>query len=300
VRERTLARIVIEEQETDSDGEVQRTIDGLATRVEATPARTLPQTSRAATKPIAWIKQSTMLSRIVAAALVVAIAVVGYLIASRRGPKPQQTPLSPNSLAILPFRNLRPNAETDFLGSAMADAVISKLGHIRTLMVRPSSYVQKYRNQEVDPQTVANELGVDRLLTGSFLKDGDDLRVTAQLIDVSRSDILWRDTIDLKYDKLLTMEDLVAQKIIKGLQLNLSPEETERLKLDAAQNPLAYEDFLRGRYLISSHEHQTAIKLLEESVTLDPSYALAWKGLQCYGVAVFWRTGFSRQGAGCL
>ena len=276
VRERTLARIVIEEQETDSDGEVQRTIDGLATRVEATPARTLPQTSRAATNPIAWIKQSTMLSRIVAAALVVAIAVIGYLIASRRGPKPERTPLSPNSLAILPFRNLRPNAETDFLGSAMADAVISKLGHIRTLMVRPSSYVQKYRNQEVDPQTVANELGVDRLLTGSFLKDGDDLRVTAQLIDVSRSDILWRDTIDLKYDKLLTMEDRVAQEIIKGLQLNLSPEETERLKLDASQNPLAYEDFLRGRYLISSSEHQAAIKLLEESVTLDPSYALAW------------------------
>src|SRR5437879_5371627 len=107
VRERTRARIVIEEHETDSDGEVQRTIDGLATRVEATPARTLPQTSRAATNPIAWIKQSTMLSRIVAAALVVAIAVVGYLIASRRGPKPQPTPLSPNSLARSDKRRVR-------------------------------------------------------------------------------------------------------------------------------------------------------------------------------------------------
>jgi len=143
-------------------------------------------------------------------------------------------------------------------------------------MVRPSSYVQKYGSQEVDPQAAARELNVDKLVTGSFLRDGDDLRVTAQLIDVNGSKVLWDETIDVKYDKLLTMEDRVAEQIIKGLRLNLSPAETERLKIDTPQNPLAYEDFLRGRYLISSNEHPAAIKFLEESVSLDPTYALAW------------------------
>ena len=168
----------------------------------------------------------------------------------------------------------------------MADAVSNRLSHIRTLMVRPSSYVQKYGSQEVDPQLVARELNVDKLVTGSFLRDGDDLRVTAQLIDIKESKVLWDETIDVKYDKLLTMEDRVAEQIIKGLRLNLSPEERERVKLDASQNPRAYEDFLLGRHLISSSEHERATKLLEEAVSLDPNYALAWTYLgKAYSVS---------------
>jgi tetratricopeptide (TPR) repeat protein len=168
----------------------------------------------------------------------------------------------------------------------MADAVINRLSHIRTLMVRPSSYVQKYGSQEIDPQVVAKELKVDKLVTGSFLRDGEDLRVTAQLIDINGSTVLWNETIDVKYDKLLVMEDRVAAQIIKGLRLNLSPEEIERVKIDAPQNPRAYEDFIYGRHLISSNEHQKAIKLLEESVSLDPGYALAWTYLgKAYSVS---------------
>jgi DNA-binding winged helix-turn-helix (wHTH) protein/TolB-like protein/tetratricopeptide (TPR) repeat protein len=277
VLERTRSRIVIEEQEADSEDEIRQTRG--ATKLPdyegLTRALALPQPATVAVGLVRWLKQNQALSAIIAATLLIAMGSAAYLIRSRRNTR-ALTPVTLHSLAILPFRNLRPNAETDFLGPSMADAVISKLGHIHTLMVRPSSYVQKYSNQEVDPRAVANDLGVDKLLTGSFLKDGDDLRITAQLIDVSRGDILWRDTIDVKYDKLLTMQDRVAEQIIKGLRLNLSPEETERLKVDAPQNALAYEDFLRGRYLISSNEHPTAIKFLEESVSLDPTYALAW------------------------
>ena len=207
--------------------------------------------------------------------LAFAFAVTLYYFTSSENAK-AQTPQKPRALAILPFRNLRPDAATDFLGSSMADSITSKLGNIHMLVVRPSSAVEKYRNQEIDPRTVANELNVDKLLTGSFLKDGDDLRVTTQLIDVNANGILWNGMIDMKYDKVLAMEDRVAEEIIKGLRLNLSPLETDRLKMDAPQNPLAYESFLRGRYLISSNEHTTAIKLLEESVRLDPNYALAW------------------------
>lgn len=276
VHERTRSRIVIEECETGGDDEAQQTIAVGGSPVIAVPsAQALPLAAPTAVTSIGWVRRNKTLSAIITIILVTTIAVTAQFVATRRSAR-FATPVKANSVAILPFRNLKPNPETDFLGPSIADAVTSRLSQIRTLVVRSSSYVQKYGSQEIEPQVVARELNVDKLLTGSFLRDGDDLRVTTQLIDVSRGDVLWNETIDVKYDKLLTMEDRVAGQIIRGLRLSLSPEEAERLKIDAPQNPLAYEDFLRGRYLISSNEHPTAIKLLEESVSLDPTYALAW------------------------
>ena len=171
----------------------------------------------------------------------------------------------PRSLAILPFRNLKQDAETDFLGFSLADAVITKLGYIKALTVRPSSSVDKYRNQIIDPQKVAADLNVDTLLTGSFIKEGDDLRITTQLIDVKPDKILWQDTIDLKYDKLLTVQDRVSQQIIHGLELNLSPAEAANLKPENPINSQAYEFYLRGVDLYSLNQFGTAIQLLEKS-----------------------------------
>lgn len=185
----------------------------------------------------------------------------------------------PRTLAILPFRNLKQDAETDFLGFSLADAIITKLGYVSTLTVRPSSYIDKYRNQIIDPQSVAQELNVNTLLTGGFVREGDDLRITAQLVDVSTNEILWRDELDVKYENLLSVQDRVAQKIIDGMQLRLSPAESERLKLDVPRSPLAYEYYLRGVDLYSTSQFQLAREMLEKSVELDPNYAPSWAHL---------------------
>ncbi len=185
----------------------------------------------------------------------------------------------PRSLAILPFRNLKQDPQTDFLGFSLADAVITKVGYISALTVRPSSSVDKYRNQIIDAKKVAADLNVDTLLTGSFIKDGDDLRITTQLVDVKLDKILWQDSIDLKYDKLLTVQDRVAQQIIQGLELNLSPAEAANLKPDKPINSLAYEYYLRGVDLYSLNEFGPAIELLEKSAALEPNYAPTWAHL---------------------
>jgi serine/threonine protein kinase len=185
----------------------------------------------------------------------------------------------PHSLAILPFQNLRPDPATDFLGFSLADAVITKLGYVSALTLRPSSAVDKYRNRTIDPQRVAAELKVDTLLTGSFVKDGDDLRITTQLIDAMADKILWQDTIDLKYDKLLTVQDRVSQQIIKGLELNLSPTEAEHLKPDGRIGALAYEYYLRGVDLYSLNDFSAAVKMLEKSAEMQPDYAPIWAHL---------------------
>ena len=220
---------------------------------------------------------STRVRGLALAVLLSALLMVGYF--AVRKPNTPPTSASPRSLAILPFRNLKQDPETDFLGFSLADAVITKLGYINALTVRPSSSVDKYRNQIIDAKKVAADLNVDTLLTGSFIKDGDDLRITTQLVDVKLDKMLWQDAIDLKYDKLLTVQDRVAQQIIKGLELNLSPAEAANLKPESAINSVAYEYYLRGVDLYSLNQFAEAIQMLEKSAAIEPNYALTWAHL---------------------
>ncbi|HET8677266.1 MAG TPA: winged helix-turn-helix domain-containing protein [Blastocatellia bacterium] len=211
---------------------------------------------------------------VIAALGVLALAVAAVVIFSTRSQDPSSS--EPRRIAILYFRNVSQNPETDFLSFSLADAVVTRLGYVSSLVVRPSFYGGRFKDKAVDVKLVAAELDVDTLLVGSFQKEGDDLRVTAQLIDVATEKMLWGDTIDLKYEKLLTVQDRLAEQIINALHLNLSVAEQEQIKTDAPHDPLAYEYYLRSRYLLSTNKHSEAISLLERSVEMDPSYTLAW------------------------
>jgi len=126
---------------------------------------------------------------------------------------------------------------------------------------------------------VAAELNVDTLLTGTFIREGEDLRVTSQLIDVKSQNILWKDSFDMKYDRLRSVHDTVAQQIINGLELHLTPAEAAQMKRDEPVNPVAYEYYLRGVDLYSRGDILPAIKMLEASTQIDPKYALTWAHL---------------------
>jgi DNA-binding winged helix-turn-helix (wHTH) protein/TolB-like protein/Tfp pilus assembly protein PilF len=278
VRERTRSRIVVEEisQQVEPLPELET---AAARRVEAGRFEVARIEGEAA-RPAHYLKGRPKRSRAAAAiglALAVVVGAAVYYLFIRDASRRQ--PGQPRRLAVLPFQNLKPDSETDFLGFSLADAIITKLGYVSALIVRPSSYVGKYRNQDIDPRQVASELNVDTLLTGNFIKEGDELRITAQLIDATRGVILWKLPIDLKYERLLTVQDKVSQQIIQGLQLNLSPAEHARLASNAPDNPQAYELFLRGVDLYQTNRFTSALKMLEQSVELNPNYALAWAHL---------------------
>ena len=171
--------------------------------------------------------------------------------------------LSPRSLAILPLQNHGQDSNSDFLGLSLADVLITKLAYVNALSVRPSAAIEKYRGTAIDLQKVAADLKVDTLLTGSFIRDGDNLRITYQLVDAKTEKILGQGVIDLKYDNLLTVQDKVTSQLISELQLTLSATEEERLKPEAAVNPLAYEYFLQGLDFHGQHKFPLAIKMLE-------------------------------------
>jgi len=214
----------------------------------------------------------------IAGLVILVLAVAGGLLFRfvSRPTAAQKQSTAPRRLAILPFQNLRKDPATDFLGYSLADAVITKLGYVQSLRVRPSYAVAKYRNQGADLSQVASDLNVDTVLTGNFIVDGQDLRITCQLVDISSQNILWKGAIDLKYEKLLAVHDNVAQEIVKGLELNLSPSEAERLKPDKPVNATAYEYYLRGVDLYSRSEFPMAARMFEKSAELDPNFALTW------------------------
>ena len=191
------------------------------------------------------------------------------------------------SLAILCFRNLSNDPASSFYEFSLADAVITELARVRSLVVRPSSVIAKYQGGQMDPREIGQELRVNAVLTAGFIHAGGRFRVTAQLLDVGSGDILWSDRIDTSTEDIIAVQDEIAQKIVEGLRLELSPAEQDGIAKPATQNPAAYEQYLRGRDLfarfifrtIAQEDCDAAIEHFQRAIELDPNFALALDGL---------------------
>src|SRR5215213_3029054 len=200
------------------------------------------------------------------------------------------------SLAILCFRNLSNDPAAAFYEFSLADAVITELARVRSLVVRPSSVIARYQGQQRDPREIGQELGVSAVLTAGFIHAGERFRVTAQLIDVATGELLWSDRIDTSVSDIIALQDTIAQRIVEGLRVELSPAEQVGIAKASTQNPAAYEQYLRGRDLflrfifrtLSAEDCDGAIEHFERAIQLDPNFALAHDGLgACYVNRVF-------------
>ncbi len=200
------------------------------------------------------------------------------------------------SVAILPCKNLCNDPASNFYEFALADAVITELAQLRSLVVRPSSVIAKYQGSDIDPRDAGNELRVQAVLSAGFLRGGDKIRVTAQLLDVTSGEILWSDRIDAEGNDILTIQDGIAQRILEGLRLELSDKEAEKLGRRMTENHEAWEEYLRGRdnfgrfifRTMSADDCNAAIQNFKHAIELDPQFALAYSGLgACYANRMF-------------
>jgi len=200
------------------------------------------------------------------------------------------------SVAILPFKNLGQEESANFYEFALADAIITELAQLRSLIVRPSSVIAKYQGKDVDPREAGREQRVNAVLSAGFLRGGDKMRVTAQLIDVLTGDILWSDRIDAEGNDILSLQDGIAQRILEGLRLELSDNEQEMLGRRMTENHEAWEEYLRGRdnfgrfifRTLSADDCDAAIHNFKKAVEYDSHFALAYSGLgACYANRVF-------------
>ncbi|PWT90040.1 MAG: hypothetical protein C5B55_10315 [Blastocatellia bacterium] len=208
-------------------------------------------------------------------------------------PRDHETPASSvsdgerKSVAILPFKNVGNDHEIDFYQFSLADAVITELARVRSLVVRPSSVIVKYQNRQVDAGQAGRELSVNAILTATFLRAGDRLRVTAQLLDVITSEILWSERIDADASDIIGVQDTIVKRIVEGLRLELSPDEQVELAKGATADAAASEEYLRGRDCLANFIYHTiereqvdaAIEHFRRAIEIDPKFALAYSAL---------------------
>jgi serine/threonine protein kinase/tetratricopeptide (TPR) repeat protein len=227
--------------------------------------------------------------------------------ATGKGPRsgPTATPLGPGSaarppswgsesrptLAVLPFRNLAGNPEAAFYEFSLADGVITELANVKSLVVRPSAYIAQYVGLSVDPRQVGEDLAAGLVLACGFIRTSERMRVTAQLIETGTGEMLWSDKVDLASRDLLDVQDEIAERLLSGLRLQLTPEEQRQIDRPLTDSPEAYEFYLRGRdalfrHILSTHDEtdlDQAVKMMHEAIGLDPDFARAHATLgRCY------------------
>jgi serine/threonine protein kinase len=186
-----------------------------------------------------------------------------------------------NSIAVLPLQNLNSDINTEYLRFALADELSSVLTYSRSLEVRPSSITRRYVALDLDPKKVGKELRVGRLLQGHFMKQGDQLTVTLEAIDVPTDRVLWQGTATAKAEDLIGLQEQLTTQVQRGLLPILGGGGgTAEAAASRPKNQEAYDFYLRS--VAQSHDpkpNKEAIKLLDWAVGIDPNYAPAWEAL---------------------
>jgi DNA-binding winged helix-turn-helix (wHTH) protein/TolB-like protein/Tfp pilus assembly protein PilF len=209
-----------------------------------------------------------------------ALAVLGALFwAWTRGAPPASgTPV--RSMAVLPFRSL--TNDGDHLGLGMADALITRLGSTKSLLVRSTGAVQKYAAPDLDPVAAGRDLQVDSVLDGSIQTAGGRLRTTVRLLRVSDGSTLWTGTFDEPLTDIFTVQDAISQRLAEALALRLTEEQKSLLTRRETRDTEAYQLYLRGRFFWNKRTRdgfERGIAYFRQAAEKDPAYALAHAGL---------------------
>ena len=208
----------------------------------------------------------------------------------------RQRVIQPRSIAVLPFRTMSVGQNEDYLGLGMSDALITKLGSIRQIIVRSTSTVLSQTGARQDPMEVGRKLGVDLLLEGCVQRTDHRIRVTIQLVDVRDGSSLWSEKFDALFTDIFDVQDTISEQVTRALMLTLSGEERKRLTKRHTDNSEAYRLYLKGRYFWNKRLVEglkKAGEYFQLATELDPDYALAYVGIaDCYNMLSFF-SGFS-------
>jgi TolB-like protein/DNA-binding winged helix-turn-helix (wHTH) protein/Flp pilus assembly protein TadD len=215
---------------------------------------------------------------IIALALVLTLAILSvFLFRSRR-----RAPTAIRSLAVLPLENLSGDASQNYFSDGMTDELITDLAQISALRVISRTSVMVYKGARKPLPQIARELHVDAVVEGTVLRAGDQVRITAQLIDASTDKHLWSQSYEGELRDTLALQDRVAREIAEQIQINLTPREQAALKSASVVNPEAYESYLKGRYFWNKRTAdglRVALAYFNQAIEEEPKYAQAYSGL---------------------
>ena len=186
------------------------------------------------------------------------------------------------SLAVLPLESLSSDASQDYFADGMTDELISDLGQISALRVISRTSVMAYKHTRKSLPQIARELNVDAVVEGTVLRSGDQVRITAQLIEGAADRHVWSQSYQGELRDTLALQNNVARAIADQIRINVNPQEQAALRNATVVNPVAYESYLKGRYFWNKRTAdglKVALAYFNEAIDEDSKYAQAYSGL---------------------
>jgi len=190
--------------------------------------------------------------------------------------------IAERSIAVLPFDNLSDSKEDEYFSDGITEEIITQLSKVSDLLVISRTSVLQYKGTTKTIREIGEELGVAAILEGSVRRDGDNLRITGQLIDTDSDQHLWADTYDRRMENIFQIQTDVATRIAEALDARISRSEKRSMATVPTQNVEAYTLYLKGRteYFNYTYEgFEKSIDYYRQALKLDPSYALAYSGM---------------------
>lgn len=192
------------------------------------------------------------------------------------------------SIAVLPFLDLSPDKNQEYFSDGIAEELLDALGQVEGLTVpaRTSSFA--FKDKDISVPAIARQLGVEAVLEGSVRKSGDQVRITAQLIESDGGYQLWSKTYNRRLTDVFAVQDEISMAIVDALRVHLTDQDRGRLAAHGTESTAAYDLYLRGKEYFHKPELSTAerrshassaITLLREALREDPEYAPAWAAL---------------------
>jgi TolB-like protein len=218
------------------------------------------------------------IAAIVAAVAVVALAV--FFWQSKRQATPVASSANPTTVAVLPFQNMGSDKGADFLSLALPDEIATALSYVHSISIRPFATTSKYTGTSVDLQQAGKEMRVTDIVTGHYLKEGDQLQITLEAVDVANNRTVWRDTMTASAPDMIAMRSQITTKVRQGLVPALGAGNDSAEGATKPKNEEAYDLYLRS--VSMPHDpapNKEAVPMLERAVGLDPTYAPAWGAL---------------------
>ncbi|MCM2312167.1 MAG: FlgO family outer membrane protein, partial [Steroidobacteraceae bacterium] len=190
--------------------------------------------------------------------------------------------LNDKVIAVLPFVNISPDKESDYFSDGLTEDLISNLSRLKGMSVVSRTNSIRYKGSKLDIEEIGRELGARYIIEGTVRRHQEDLRITANLIDVESSTQLWSDRYKGKMADVFDIQETVSTEIVDALAITLTPTEKVALTRRSTSNPEAFDLYLRGRealYRLTKTNIEFAAQLFQQAIRLDGRYAQADAGL---------------------
>jgi TolB-like protein/Tfp pilus assembly protein PilF len=216
-----------------------------------------------------------------AGTVVLGLLAVVYVVSRTRTPAP--APPKIRSLAVLPLKNMTGDPSQEYLADGMTDALIGRLSSIHDLRVISRTSVMRFKDPQISVPKIAEALHVDAIVEGSVMRDGNRIRVTAQMIRASSDEHFWSETYDRELRDVFTLQSELAQSIAEKVEATATGEEQQRLAAARPVAPEVYESYSKGEFALnkssSKAEFEASIPYFEDAIRRDPTFAPAYVGL---------------------